>query len=113
MRAQEILRQAGNVSTEYTLTPEMISPYDRELILVLAESLKAITDAHSRIKPHILATQAYTLASTFNAFYSHSGKITTENDQNLKAWRLSLVQASYEHLRTLFALLAIPLPQHM
>ena len=113
VRAQEILRQAGNVSTEYTLTPEMISAYDRELILVLAESLKAITDAHSRIKPHILATQVYALASTFNAFYSHSGKITTENDQNLKAWRLSLVQASYEHLRTLFALLAIPLPQHM
>lgn len=107
------MRQAGNVSFDYSLSSEMISSYDRELLLVLSESLKAIIDAHGRVKPHMVALQAYEVASTFNAFYSHSGKITTEEDLNLKVWRLSLVRASYEHLRTLFALLAIPLPQHM
>lgn len=91
----------------------MVSSYDRELLLILSESLKTIIDAHSRVKPHMIALQAYAIASMFNAFYSHSGKITTEEDLNLKAWRLSLVRASYEHLRTLFALMAIPLPQHM
>ena len=113
VRAQEILRQAGDVSFDYSLSSEMVSSYDRELLLILSESLKTIIDAHSRVKPHMIALQAYAIASMFNAFYSHSGKITTEEDLNLKAWRLSLVRASYEHLRTLFALMAIPLPQHM
>lgn len=70
-------------------------------------------DSATKYKPHILAAYCYELASEFNAFYVHTPKILEEQDKNLRAFRLELIEKVAETLKKGFELLAINMPERM
>lgn len=64
-------------------------------------------------KPHNLANYAYELATIFNAFYVHTPKIKDESDENLKLFRVYLIDQAMKNLKTCFDLLGIKMPTKM
>lgn len=90
-----------------------LSTFDKSLIAKNAEFEKKILDSLAKYKPHIIANYAYELAVNFNSFYVHTPKILEENDENLKNFRLALVQKTAKTLETAFELLAIKMPSEM
>jgi arginyl-tRNA synthetase len=64
-------------------------------------------------KPHHLALYAYDLAVVFNSFYVHTPKILEEKDENLRDFRLALVERSADTIEKAFDLLGIRMPSEM
>lgn len=100
----------GFIFDHNTLT---LSEYDRACIRQLSFFERAVADSAAKYKPHILALYCYDLASEFNSFYVHTPKILEEQDENLRAFRLSLIERVRDTLAKGFELLAIPLPEKM
>lgn len=90
-----------------------LSAYDKALIQVLYRFEEALDMTARTYKPHHLALYAYDLAWEFNSFYVHTPKILEENDQNLKAFRLSLVEKTAKTLEKTLDLLGIHMPSEM
>ncbi len=90
-----------------------LTQYDKALIQKIEEMPAIITRTVEQYKPHHLATYAYDLATTFNAFYVHSPKIKEEENENLKNFRIALIQKTTDQLKTTFELLAIKMPTKM
>lgn len=90
-----------------------LSAYDKALIQVLSRFGEALDMTARTYKPHHLALYAYDLAWEFNSFYVHTPKILEEEDQNLKAFRLSLVEKTAKTLEKSLDLLGIHMPSEM
>lgn len=90
-----------------------LSSFDKDLIAKLSEFENKILDTANRYKPHILANYAYELAVECNSFYVHTPKILEEMDQNLKNFRLKLLQKTAETLSQSFEMLGIKMPTEM
>jgi arginyl-tRNA synthetase len=90
-----------------------LSAYDKALIQVLSRFEEALDMTARTYKPHHLALYAYDLAWEFNSFYVHTPKILEENDQNLKAFRLALVEKTTKTLEKSLDLLGIQMPSEM
>ena len=90
-----------------------LSSYDKTLIQVLSRFEEALDMTARTYKPHHLALYAYDLAWEFNSFYVHTPKILEENDQNLKAFRLALVEKTVKTLEKSLDLLGIHMPSEM
>jgi len=74
---------------------------------------EVIHETADKYKPHILALYCYDVAVTFNSFYVHTPKILEESDENLKNFRLALVEKTTETLKLGFSLLGIEMPSEM
>ena len=112
VRAKNIIDKAGVIGI---FKPEklILSEYDRACLRRLSFFDKAVLDSATKYKPHIIATYCYELASEFNAFYVHTPKILEEQDENLKNFRLALIEKVSETLKKGFELLAIEMPGKM
>lgn len=112
VRAKNIVEKAGEIGSFVSDKLEL-SEYDRFCLRRLSFFEKTVADTASKYKPHILATYCYELASEFNAFYVHTPKILEERDENLRAFRLHLIEKVAETLEKGFELLAIKMPGKM
>ena len=110
VRARKILT---NQEIQTQTRPEHLSSYDKSLIGLLARFDQAVAMTAKTYKPHHIALYAYDLAVGFNSFYVHTPKILEENDTDMRAFRLSLVQKTTEILEKSFDLLAIKMPSEM
>lgn len=90
-----------------------ISSFDKSLIQVLARMDAVIHETAAKYKPHILALYCYDVAVTFNSFYVHTPKILEESDEDLKNFRLALIEKTTETLKLGFSLLGIEMPSEM
>lgn len=112
VRAKNIVEKAGNIGVFQT-EKLPLSEYDRACLRRLSFFDKAVQDSATKYKPHILTTYCYELASEFNTFYVHTPKILEEQDVNLCAFRLALIEKVAETLKKGFELLAINMPRKM
>lgn len=80
---------------------------------LLVESRRVICDAADRIKPHMIAQQAFVIAQSFNSWYANSEKMTALPPGLKRDWKLSIVWLTHQHLSVLLSLLSIDLPDEM
>lgn len=111
VRAKKISEQSVINSSESNNVALSVS--DKSLIQTLARMDSIIENVAKTYKPHHLALYAYDLAVAFNSFYVHTPKILEEKDENLKNFRLSLVEKTAKQLQMAFELLAIKMPSEM
>ena len=90
-----------------------LSVYDKALMQVLSRFEEALDMTARTYKPHHLALYAYDLAWEFNSFYVHTPKILEEENQNLKQFRLALVEKTAKTLEKSLDLLGIQMPSEM
>jgi len=111
VRANSILRKAGDLTTIAAEFGYGLEPSEINLIELLSKLPDEITKAAKEFKPSSLAAYAYELAKAFNDFYNQC-KVLKAEDQ-LRASRLALVQATKVCLEKTLNLLGIQAPQVM
>lgn len=114
VRAHKIVEAWQDVSIDpKDILQVTLSAYDKRLIQVLAQFEETVATVAKTYKPHHLALYAYELAVSFNAFYVHTPKILEEMNQELKSFRLILVEKTAKTLEKAFDLLGIKMPSEM
>ena len=111
VRANSILRKAGNLTTIAAEFGYGLEPSEINLIELLSKLPDEITKAANEFKPSSLAAYAYELAKAFNDFYNQCQVLKAEDQ--LRASRLALVQATKVCLEKTLNLLGIQAPQVM
>lgn len=109
VRIKSLLRKAGADGLQ---APLLIQDADRDLVLTLTQAQDAIELALLHYAPHYLCDYVYRLAQAFSSFYASCHILSEENDE-LRASRLTLCAMSYQTLETVLDLLGISIPQRM
>lgn len=109
-RIKSILRKAENAPG---IAPEVeFSPKEIRLIKLLNTYPQKIGEAAREFSPAIIANYAYELAKEFNQYY-HDTPILKEENKDVLAARLSLIQSVASILCKSMAILGIKLPERM
>lgn len=111
VRANSILRKAGDLTTIAAEFGYGLEPSEVNLIELLSKLPDEITKAAKEFKPSSLAAYAYELAKAFNDFYNQCQVLKAEDQ--LRASRLALVRATKVCLEKTLNLLGIQAPQVM
>lgn len=108
VRIKSLLRKANfEVSTKICLQKE-----DKALALMLCDFPDYFSSALRQNAPHILCDYAFKLAQEFSSFYGNC-HILSEQNQDLKASRLSLCALTCNQLEFILGLLGIGVPEKM
>ena len=111
VRIKSILRKAADSGV--IAGPIAIAhQHERALALTLDAFDSALASAYDKRAPHFLAEHAYNLAQTFSGFYTNC-PILSERDENLRASRLALAQATLKQLVLTLDLLGLEAPERM
>lgn len=111
VRANSILRKAGDVEGIFSKFNHVLEPSEVNLIELLSKLPDEISKSAKELKPSSLAAYAYELAKAFNDFYNQCQVLKVEGD--LRDSRLALVQAARVCLEKTLNLLGIQAPQVM
>lgn len=109
-RIKSILRKAGDV--EICVPDVEFSAKEIRLIKLLNTYPQKIQEGAREFSPAVIANFAYDLSKEFNQYY-HETPILKEEDKDLLAARLSLIQTVASVLRKSMAILGIKLPERM
>jgi len=112
-RAARIQEKAGfspNFDASYNLLTE---PNETELIKMISQFDKNISDAASNYSPKVIARYCYILAVNFNAFYEKVKVLDDSKKKDLINARLCLVSSFKSTLGKALNLLGIPSPERM
>ena len=112
VRMQAILQKAKTLRQFPGLACPPADAVERDLLLSILCLPDAIAAAYSLRAPHLLCDYAYRLTTQFSGFYQRH-HVLREVDSNLRASRLSLVDASLRSLRLVLDLLGIEVPNRM
>jgi arginyl-tRNA synthetase len=109
-RIKSILRKAGNFTEQ---VPEIeLHTKERDLLKLIYDFQHAITEAGINYSPAIIANYVYDLAKEFNQFYHECDVIKEENEQ-IKLFRLQLIQLIAQIIKTAMELLGAKVPEQM
>ena len=114
-RIRSLLRKSGCNPDEliaYQTEGLNISGKERSLIQNLAAYPAVLKQAGEQFSPALIANYLYDLAKDFNGFYQDTNVLREENEQ-LKAFRLALVQQTGVILKKGLYLLGITAPEKM
>lgn len=115
-RIRSILRHAAADTTNGTTAnihdDLRLETAERELILLLDEFGKTLTDVAAGYEPHRLAGYLYALAQAFTAFYEACPVLRAE-DARLRGNRLALCELTGDTLRLGLQLLGIDAPERI
>ncbi|MCD6461883.1 MAG: arginine--tRNA ligase [Thermoplasmata archaeon] len=118
-RALSILRKAGEElrpeNASHTAVPGIsgteLHPSEWGLVRRLALFPGVLEDVVSSMRPHLLASYGFSLASVFNQFYRDCPVLSAEG--GVREMRMALVRASALVLETVLETLGIPAPEEM
>ena len=114
-RIRSLLRKSGCNPDEliaYQTEGLNISGKEKSLIQNLAAYPAVLKQAGEQFSPALIANYLYDLAKDFNGFYQDTNVLREENEQ-LKAFRLALVQQTGVTLKKGLYLLGISAPEKM
>lgn len=115
-RIRSLERRAKDAGLQYrdASSPKAItlSGKEEELIARLAEYAEVVNEAAKNYSPAVVANYSYELVKEYNQFY-HDFSILKEEDEALRAFRLSLSRAVAETLSRAMGLLGIEMPEKM
>lgn len=109
-RCNGILKRAGRWKP--SLKPEKITEQEKELIKILARFSETVESAGKDLKPHYICSYAYNLATAFDKFYEVCPVLKAESE-DLKNFRLTLVDATKSVLKDALSLIGIQTPEKM
>ena len=115
-RIKSILRKADDQGISHKATDVLasIEPSAKEtrLIKLLSTYPAKVAEAGAAYSPAVIANYAYDLAKEFNQYY-HDTRILQEEDQDVRRFRLVLIQTVAEVLVKAMDILGIQLPERM
>ena len=115
-RIKSILRKADDQGISHKAADVLasIEPSAKEtrLIKLLSTYPANVAEAGAAYSPAVIANYAYDLAKEFNQYY-HDTRILQEEDQDVRRFRLVLIQTVAEVLVKAMDILGIQLPERM
>ena len=115
-RIKSILRKADDQGISHKAADVLasIEPSAKEtrLIKLLSTYPAKVAEAGAAYSPAVIANYAYDLAKEFNQYY-HDTRILQEEDQDVRRFRLVLIQTVAEVLGNAMDILGIQLPERM
>lgn len=91
---------------------ENMNELERELIKYIFEFEQTVEDSAKQYNPAIIANFVYELTKTFNRYY-HDHSILKESDENVKMFRLALIDKCATIIAAGMKLLGISVPEKM
>jgi arginyl-tRNA synthetase len=110
VRAERILQKAGRWKKNYS--SEELKDQEKILIKKLAQFPKIVEQAGKDMRPHYICNYAHDLAEAFSDFY-HACPVLKAETEELKNFRLTLVNAVKITLKNCLSLLGIETPKRM
>jgi len=115
-RANSILRRLKEDNyeepEELELLPNQLEQSEWELLLHIDAFPRRLAEASAQLAPNMLAAYVYDLAAHFSDFYEHTPPILKETNEQVKAFRTLLVQATVQTMNNALRILGfIPLEQ--
>lgn len=112
-RIKSVLRKAQfMMDDDRALTTPVLSTYERDLIQALSNYPSALEAAAKDFSPAQIANYVYELAKLYNKFY-HEESILKAEDEQVKAFRLTLSDATARIIAQSMRLLGITVPERM
>lgn len=111
-RIKSVLRKAGYVENETKVNPGRLSSYELDLIKALSEYPSIVEASAKEYSPAQLANYAYEVAKLYNKFY-HEESILKAEDEDVKAFRLTLSASAARIIAESMRLLGIKVPERM
>ncbi len=105
-RINSIMRQAKNIARSRVDYGVLVSPEEKQLVLLLAKYSEIVSQALSEYNPSVITRYSFDLAQAFNNFYNKHSVLKAETDA-YKIARLSLVLAVKQTLENALQLLSI------
>ncbi len=111
-RICSIFRKGGVEEEAITAAPAVSHPAERALALKLLAFAEVVEAVEAELRPHILCTYLYELATAFSGFYDQCPVLTAETEASKQA-RLALCRAARRTLARGLELLGIEAPREM
>jgi arginyl-tRNA synthetase len=103
-RIQSVLSKAN---FEFKATSDLVlNEYEKELIMLLSNYKGTVEKAAELLSPAFLANYVYDLVKAYNSFYQ-SNPIISQEDENLKQFRLNLSDLTAKTIKKSLGLLGI------
>ncbi len=103
-RIQSVLSKAH---FEFKATSDLVlNEYEKELIMLLANYKGTVEKAAELLSPAFIANYVYDLVKSYNSFYQ-SNPIISQEDENLKQFRLNLSDLTAKTIKKSLGLLGI------
>lgn len=103
-RIQSVLSKAN---FEFKTTSDLVlNEYEKELIMLLANYKGTVEKAAELLSPAFIANYVYDLVKSYNSFYQ-SNPIISQEDENLKQFRLNLSDLTAKTIKKSLGLLGI------
>lgn len=103
-RIQSVLSKAN---FEFKTTSDLVlNEYEKELIMLLSNYKGTVEKAAELLSPAFLANYVYDLVKAYNSFYQ-SNPIISQEDENLKQFRLNLSDLTAKTIKKSLSLLGI------
>lgn len=110
-RIKSILRRASEVSNQKTEISSLLK-LEKELLLLLEQYSTIVKQAADEYNPSVLAIYAFTVAKTYNTFYTEHSVLNAESEEK-KQLRLQLCQLTANIIKHAMSLLGIKVPERM
>ncbi|MCM1161829.1 MAG: arginine--tRNA ligase [Roseburia sp.] len=104
-------REQGGDMEAATLQSSL-SPSQKDLMLALTKFTSMMEAAYEELAPHKICAYIYDLANAFNRFY-HETKILTQEDEQVKAGFIALLQLTLAVLEDCIQVLGFDAPERM
>jgi arginyl-tRNA synthetase len=110
-RIKSILRKEKAVSGRRSGTSDLLK-LEKELLVLLDQYGDVVQQAATEYSPAVIANYIYSVAQTFNTFYTAHSVLKAEN-QEKKELRLQLCQLTSDVIKNAMSLLGIRVPERM
>jgi arginyl-tRNA synthetase len=110
-RIKSILRKENVANTTLNITAPLLK-LEKELLLLLEQYPIIIKQAAMEYNPSQLAIYAFTVAKTYNAFYTEHSVMNAENEEK-KSLRLQICHLTANIIKSSMQLLGIQVPERM
>lgn len=108
-RANSILRRVRDtgyeIPSELEQLPEKVEQSEWDLLRHIEVYPRRLAEYTEQLTPALLAAYAYDLASHFNDFYEHTDPVLKETNEQIKAFRANLVQATAQTMNNVLRVL--------
>lgn len=112
-RIKSILRKEKKVdSWQWTVSSSPLWKLEKELLVLLEQFSTIIRQAADEYNPSLIAIYAFTVAKTYNTFYTEHSVLNAESEEK-KGLRLRLCQLTATVIASAMQLLGIKVPEKM
>lgn len=110
-RIKSILRKERVIGNRQLATGKLL-PLERKLIILLEQYSAVVHQAREEHNPSVIAIYVFTLAKTFNTFYTEHSVMNAESDEK-KQLRLQICEMTANVIALGMGLLGIRVPERM